>query len=195
MITYDPENKVMFMDLVDLEHCGFDHNEFAAELNIVGVEDKWPIALIVNFAGGHAVIPGVTKESVIEVRQVANLEFEALVQRLKGDKEVGIDPDKMGRAIAQAISVDDIERLGAAIARNLTTEQIEAIADAIAQATGGEACPYCGSVDGCKPVGGLLAQINELSADDWRKVYEFIKYVQLPFIHQVIYEARSRDEE
>lgn len=53
-------------------------------------------------------------------------------------------------------------------------------------------CEYCGEKDGCKPTGGLLGHHDELSVDDWRRIYEFMKYVQLPFIHSVIVAARKR---
>lgn len=52
-------------------------------------------------------------------------------------------------------------------------------------------CPVCGSTDGCKPSGGLL-QDAPLSVDDWRRVYEFCKYVELPFLHQIMAQAVER---
>jgi len=57
MITYDEETKTVSMDLVDLEHCGFDHAEYCAELFLAGLNEfdphlQWPDKLIVNFAGG-----------------------------------------------------------------------------------------------------------------------------------------------
>lgn len=53
-------------------------------------------------------------------------------------------------------------------------------------------CDYCGAVDGCIPVGGKFADCPDLTADDWRKVYNFTKYVYLPFIHGIIMNARRR---
>jgi len=59
MIRYYPKEGVIVMDLVDLEHCGFNHDDFAGELFLAGIENSplWPVALIVNFGGG-AVITG-----------------------------------------------------------------------------------------------------------------------------------------
>lgn len=56
-------------------------------------------------------------------------------------------------------------------------------------------CPYCGGVDGCHPTGGITGQHNELSARDWEKIYWFVKYVQLPFLHRIILAARNRNRE
>lgn len=61
MITYDPRTKTIYMSLVDLEHCGFDHVEFESELRMAGLDrnDKnllWPETLVVNFAGGAVIV-------------------------------------------------------------------------------------------------------------------------------------------
>lgn len=59
MIHYRSTDRVVVMDLVDLEHCGFSHDDFVDELFTSGLDDasqieaQWPVALIVNFAGGH----------------------------------------------------------------------------------------------------------------------------------------------
>jgi hypothetical protein len=50
-------------------------------------------------------------------------------------------------------------------------------------------CSICGSFDGCKPIGGVLGNSKHLTANDWRLIYEFMKYVQLPFLHGI--EARA----
>lgn len=52
-------------------------------------------------------------------------------------------------------------------------------------------CPVCGEIDGCKPTYGYLRDAP-LSVNDWRRVYEFMKYVELPFIHRVIAQAIER---
>ena len=62
------------------------------------------------------------------------------------------------------------------------------------QASGLE-CPYCGMSNGCRPMGGKLADCEALTADDWRDMYWFIRYVQLPFIHRLIWRAEKRKEE
>ena len=58
-------------------------------------------------------------------------------------------------------------------------------------------CPVCGCDDGCEPTGGYLGDVSALTADDWRRVYEFMRYVQMPFIHSVIATAilRKRKKE
>lgn len=55
-----------------------------------------------------------------------------------------------------------------------------------------DGCPYCGGIDGCHLTTGFLGRELSLTVDDWRKVYWFVKYVQLPFIHQIIANARDR---
>jgi hypothetical protein len=57
----------------------------------------------------------------------------------------------------------------------------------------GLVCQYCGSSNGCRSTGGMLTSISELDADDWRQMYWFIRYVQLPFIHQLIWRAKKRE--
>ncbi|MEA2008762.1 MAG: hypothetical protein U9O54_06545 [Chloroflexota bacterium] len=52
MIKHYSKNKIVTMSLVDLEHCGFDHREYAFELERAGItaeEAQWPVAFIVNF--------------------------------------------------------------------------------------------------------------------------------------------------
>lgn len=56
MIKYDAETKTVTMDLVDLEHCGFDHDEYLQEVFLAGLSDtyksiQWPETLIVKFCG------------------------------------------------------------------------------------------------------------------------------------------------
>ena len=55
-------------------------------------------------------------------------------------------------------------------------------------------CKLCGynEYDGCGPVGSLLAHESNLTADDWRKIYEFMRYVWLPFLHSTVLRARAR---
>jgi hypothetical protein len=60
MITYDRTTKTTTMNLVDLEHCGFDVDEYHDELYLAGIEDenaKWPDSLLVRFKKG-AVVTG-----------------------------------------------------------------------------------------------------------------------------------------
>jgi hypothetical protein len=48
-------------------------------------------------------------------------------------------------------------------------------------------------MDGCKALGGKMGDCRELSADDWRMIYEFEKYIALPFMHALIERARRRE--
>lgn len=53
-------------------------------------------------------------------------------------------------------------------------------------------CQYCGSKDGCTPTHGVLGKVDELDINDWGAVYNFIKYVELPFIHGLVLLAKER---
>jgi len=51
VITYDPETKTVTMNLADLVHCGFDHDEFRDALFIDGLDDTIvPEKLVVDFS-------------------------------------------------------------------------------------------------------------------------------------------------
>ena len=67
-----PKKRVVVMDLVDLEHCGFDVEEFHSELFLHGIDDveaTFPLALVVNFAGGHVLTPKTSQETVDALKQ------------------------------------------------------------------------------------------------------------------------------
>jgi len=84
MITYHKEKKVLELDLIDLEHCGFDVGELIVELLTLGIEDPgagWPTAMIVNFAGG-CIMESTDYESVREARRQARADFAVLRARL-----------------------------------------------------------------------------------------------------------------
>jgi hypothetical protein len=53
-------------------------------------------------------------------------------------------------------------------------------------------CEVCKSEDGCKPIGGKMGDCQELTVAEWRMIYEFEKYVVLPFMHSCIARARKR---
>lgn len=60
MITYDPKTKVMTMNLADLVHCGFNHEEFRDALFIDGLDDTIvPEKLVVNLSDA-GILDGVT---------------------------------------------------------------------------------------------------------------------------------------
>lgn len=72
MIRYDPATRTIHMDLVNLEHCGFQWDAYCDELHLNGLDDtdpalQWPDTLIVTFregavhvapAPGQAELPG-----------------------------------------------------------------------------------------------------------------------------------------
>jgi len=77
-------NGVVLMDLVDLEHCGFDVGEFHFELQAAGIDDPaaaWPVALLVNFAGGAVVGPCTSDEGLAQITE-ADIKFQALRRRV-----------------------------------------------------------------------------------------------------------------
>lgn len=59
-------------------------------------------------------------------------------------------------------------------------------------------CPVCKSDNGCKGKGYelyLSRYKNWLNADDWRRIYEFMKHVYYPFIHSILAEAERRQKD
>ena len=56
-------------------------------------------------------------------------------------------------------------------------------------------CVLCGH-DPCVPLRKAIADDPELreamTADDWQDIYNFIRYVQLPFIHAICVRALER---
>lgn len=74
------------MDLVDLEHCGFDCEEFESELLLHGIdkEASWPIAIIVNVGGGHILTPTTTEETLQKYQQ-ARQQFNIIIETIKGE--------------------------------------------------------------------------------------------------------------
>ena len=73
MIEY--QDGVVLMDLVDLEHCGFDVGEFHFELQAAGIDDPaavWPVALLVNFTGGAVVGHCTADEAVMRITEADN---------------------------------------------------------------------------------------------------------------------------
>ncbi len=55
------------------------------------------------------------------------------------------------------------------------------------------ACPICGGVDGCDWTGKYMGQ-EPLTVEEWKLVYYFIKYIELPFFHHIAHEAREREK-
>ena len=72
------------MDLADLEHCGFSHDEFDFELRTSGTEDpeaRWPVALVVNFGGGAVVTPRTSEKTVSKMKEMKK-QFDNLFRQL-----------------------------------------------------------------------------------------------------------------
>ncbi len=83
-MKYLREQALVVMDLVDLEHCGFDHGNFDFELQSSGIEDttaRWPVALIVNFLGGHIVTTETSDETKAS-RAKARESFDMLLAKI-----------------------------------------------------------------------------------------------------------------
>jgi len=83
-MKYLKDKSIVVMDLIDLEHCGFDHDDFDFELRASGIRDRearWPVALIVNFAGGAVVTPDTGKESIARMKEMKD-RFDKLLAKL-----------------------------------------------------------------------------------------------------------------
>lgn len=55
-----------------------------------------------------------------------------------------------------------------------------------------ERCPVCGFLP-CRWTGGTMGEVKELSHEDWQAILRFLRWVQLPFLHGLIHEARLRE--
>ncbi len=93
-MRFNKEKRIMIMNLVDLEHCGFDWDEYCSELRMHGIADEEarnPIAIIVNFAGGAIITPdtqGDTLAAMVAATLAATQQFEKLVAIIeRGDGE------------------------------------------------------------------------------------------------------------
>jgi len=53
-------------------------------------------------------------------------------------------------------------------------------------------CPVCGGRGRCSLTRGRLAEVRELTVDDWREVHEFTVRVFMPFVHGIIGKAKAR---
>ena len=84
-MEYLEKQNLIVMDLVDLEHCGFDYREFEDELRLAGIEQKQaacPLALLINFGGGHILTEGM-KEETLKRYKKNRTHFKALVEFIK----------------------------------------------------------------------------------------------------------------
>ena len=86
-MQYLPRKNVLVMSLADLEHCGFEYDEFFDELFLHGCEAAdWPVALLVNFAGGYVVTPDTPPGHLARYRK-ANEAFQVVLEAVRGTKE------------------------------------------------------------------------------------------------------------
>ncbi len=84
-MRYIKGKNVVIMDLMDLEHCGFDHEDFDFELRASGINDpeaRWPVALVVNFGGGAVVTPHTGEKTIAEMMEIKS-RFDELVRTLQ----------------------------------------------------------------------------------------------------------------
>jgi len=54
MMTWDPEKKILTMDLHNLQHCGFELDDFEGELFLNGIDDpaaRAPGSIVVDCEG------------------------------------------------------------------------------------------------------------------------------------------------
>ena len=56
-------------------------------------------------------------------------------------------------------------------------------------------CPICGGRGRCTFTRGRLAEVRELTVDDWREVHDFTVRVFMPFVHGVVAKAKARVQE
>ncbi|HEC99064.1 MAG TPA: hypothetical protein ENN18_01585 [Proteobacteria bacterium] len=92
-MEYFKDQDLVVMDLVDLDHCGFDHEDFDFELRLQGITDpmaKCPVALVVNFAGGHILTPD-SKPETIAKRKQAEGAFHKLLAKLTDEPLVEVE--------------------------------------------------------------------------------------------------------
>ncbi len=80
-MQYLPEQDVVVISLVDLEHCGFDYEMFANDNGCAA--STWPVAVLVNFAGGCMITPN-TAPVVKERIEKSNEKFEIILEAVKG---------------------------------------------------------------------------------------------------------------
>lgn len=56
-------------------------------------------------------------------------------------------------------------------------------------------CPVCKSEDGCKfldiPIVASRYR-DSLTADDWKEIHHFLKYIWMPFLHRILARSKQR---
>ena len=59
-------------------------------------------------------------------------------------------------------------------------------------------CPICKGEDGCKGLDiplGASRYTAAISADEWKRIYYFQKYIWYPFLHGILEKAWKRKKE
>lgn len=89
-MKFNLKNGILTMDLFELEHCGFDYDEFKNELFLHGIDDKaaeFPIMLCVNFEGGCALTPEIINSGDTKRIVESDKKFQNLMKRLLGENQ------------------------------------------------------------------------------------------------------------
>jgi len=90
-MRYIPKHNLVVMNLVDLEHCGFSHDDFDFELRVVDChleEARWPTAILVNFGGGHIITPDTDTDTIKQMKIQEEI-FREMLSKLIGDHLLG----------------------------------------------------------------------------------------------------------
>jgi hypothetical protein len=82
-MRYDSENRVVILDLIDLEHCSFDVDEFEMEAEVHGLPDEAikAIGLLVFWSGG--VVTEQTTDEALARIQADRQAFQDLIQSMR----------------------------------------------------------------------------------------------------------------
>jgi len=89
-VEWIAEERVLVLDLVDLEHMGFDHDDMDGELFLHGLDDpecRRPDLIVVNFRGGGVVTPNTAEPALDRMRQATN-RFIDLLRKMIGPELV-----------------------------------------------------------------------------------------------------------
>lgn len=83
-MKFHKDLKIITMSLMNLEHCGFNYEEFCGELFLQGIDDeeaKEPIMLMVDFVEG-AVITTSTPEETLAKMEDAHRQYKNYLERV-----------------------------------------------------------------------------------------------------------------
>jgi hypothetical protein len=83
-MKFHKDLKIITMSLVDLEHCGFNYEEFLGELFLNGIDDKeaeMPVMLAVDFIGGAVITTGTPEETLKKMEDSHN-QYKNYLERM-----------------------------------------------------------------------------------------------------------------